>query len=104
MSLVVFLVALLGGWFLGWLVGYTHNPGPRPKYSNPELHGGRWAGPELMGSECHPVAVWRSLDHDKHGGTPHVHRVLTCAIGPSLAHEDVCLCGAKRFGVFGSWS
>lgn len=73
------------------------------RYQNPYLHEGRWDGPELMGSSVHPVAVWRSLDMHLHGGTPHVHRVLTCSVGPSTAHADVCLCGAQRFGVFGAW-
>lgn len=74
------------------------------RYANPSLHEGRWDGPELMGSKNQPVAVWRSLDMDQHGGTPHVHRVLTCSIGPGTAHVDVCLCNAKRYGVFGTWS
>lgn len=74
------------------------------RYTDPSLHPGRWDGPELMGGKGYSVAVWRSLDPDQHGGTPHVHRVLTCAIGPSTAHVDTCLCGKKRYGVFGAWS
>lgn len=80
------------------------------RYTDPSLHPGRWAGPTLEGTVAQPVAIWRrqgplggSLNpvFNQHNGpcTPAV-----CRIGPHTAHEDTCMCGKKRYGVFGAWS
>lgn len=73
------------------------------RYTDPSLHPGRWDGPEIMGGKGHPVAVWRLLvGHPICVGSNHA--AVVCAIGPGMAHVDTCVCGAKRYGVFGSWS
>lgn len=72
------------------------------RYGNPNLHEGDWLPPELRQG----VVRWERAS----GGwlrdyvAAHPHQVFRCSIGPGMAHEDVCLCGAKRYGVFGSWS
>jgi hypothetical protein len=74
------------------------------RYTDPSLHPGLWGEPEVHISKHGGARVhWRCVG----GGTVCVggnHGAHWCTIGPGMAHEDECMCGAKRYGVFGSWS
>ena len=72
------------------------------RYSDPSLHPGEWGDPEVRPMRRGGVMVhWRRVD-----GSPCLgnHLPRWCTIGPGMAHEDECACGAERYGVFGSWS
>lgn len=82
------------------------------RYQNPSLHEGVWGPPEIR----HGVVRWYRIEDgwmhwhhvDREGwmryAVPHPHITFICTIGPGMAHVDECLCGAKRYGVFGAWS
>jgi len=71
----------------------------RPKYHDPQLHDGRWELYEIHNGNV----VWHRQDASHSNGL-HVHRPQVCSIMRGLAHTDMCACGQKRYGVFGSWS
>jgi hypothetical protein len=75
----------------------------KTRYANPMLHEGRWSRPQVIGEQL-PRVEWRLLDRWRCGGLKLDHRAVVCNIGPGMAHVDVCECGKKRYGVFGSWS
>lgn len=76
------------------------------RYLSPLLHEeGRWEGPRLRGSTRHARAVWENLDAPAECSHPNTRHVISvCTVGPGTAHEDLCVCGAKRYGVYGAWS
>jgi hypothetical protein len=72
------------------------------RYRDPSLHPGVWGPPQIEPHNGQTVIVWRNYQHTICAGSN--HGVKVCRIGPGMAHEDTCLCGAKRYGVFGVWS
>lgn len=73
------------------------------RYQDPSLHPGVWHEPEVVTGRGGTRIVWRIAG----GGTICTgtnHGAHVCTIGPGVAHEDTCMCGAKRYGVFGTWS
>lgn len=108
MSLLLALFLMAAGAAFGWLVGYLHNPGPRPRYYSPELHGGRWGWPQMVGFGNQSRVTWEREGEDVWlsdvTSDEHRHEPRRCTIGPGMAHHDECLCGATREGVFGQWS
>lgn len=73
------------------------------RYTDPSLHPGEWVGPVIKHDRHGTIVVWECS-----GGyricTGTNHGASRCTIGPGMAHEDECMCGAKRYGVFGAWS
>jgi hypothetical protein len=74
------------------------------RYRTPSLHEGVWSTPDVR----HGVVRWYRVDGDgwirSYVSAPHPHVTFVCTIGPGMAHVDECLCGARRYGVFGAWS
>lgn len=70
------------------------------RYSDPSLHPGWWGWPATVGIGVMTQTVWSRRDKFKCHGS---HQAVRCTIGPNMAHVDVCQCGKKRHGVFGSW-
>jgi hypothetical protein len=75
-----------------------------PRYENPNLHEGKWGGPQLIGAGTLVRVEWRLRDKWRCGGLALDHRAVVCNVGPGMAHVDVCECGSTRYGVFGAWS
>lgn len=84
-----------------WLGMEARRP---PRYHGVSLHDGRWGKPKLEGNGRLLRVKWERLDANKEPGFDHAHEPMQCSIGPSLAHTDVCACGAQRYGVYGPWS
>ena len=102
MTIVLLAVAVLS-FFTGWLM--HSNMAISDRYTNPSLHEGRWARPVIYGQGDQTRVVWESLEPQPDGRERnHVHKIADCEVGPGLAHVDLCACGAKRYGVFGTWS
>lgn len=73
------------------------------RYRSPYLHEGEgWVGPSLVGAGDQLRVVWYRPQLPK-PPLEHEHVVQVCTIGSGTAHEDVCPCGKKRYGVFGVW-
>lgn len=92
-------VAALGV-VLGVLFGASYS---KERYQDPHLHSGRWGLAVVAGRGEQTRVVWEC-----EGGFPICtgtnHGPKRCTIGPGMAHVDECMCGKKRYGVFGAWS
>lgn len=90
----------------GWLGGWSHAQ-RQMRYKNPQLHEGVWHPPYRTDHDTR----WRNriapqneaVARELRNGT-HQHSVALCTLTDALAHEDHCWCGARRYGVFGSWT
>lgn len=105
-SLVIGLLLFAFGTALGLASGFVggHSYTKRNlRYRDPHLHEGPFGQPYRE----HHATVWRrtlATSAVVDISPEHRHQVDTCTVTDSLAHVDVCYCGQKRYGVFGSWS
>lgn len=76
------------------------------RYRDPQLHEGRWERQVVRDRDV----MWRNTQAPRtdivaralREGT-HRHAAALCTLTVGLAHEDTCVCGARRYGIFGSW-
>lgn len=104
----MYLVAIgyiIGSAVMGMTVGFglcwvwiVH----KMRYRDPQLHPGKWVRAGM--------GTWQRIDSPSKAevarkmmrGT-HEHAAAVCVLTDHLAHEDRCVCCAKRYGIFGSW-
>lgn len=96
------IAAALGFWAMAF-VGVLYLTVSRPRYANPNLHDGYWELEKRFdNTTVYQTRYLPGVSPDVSPG--HKHRPHQCTISDSLAHVDVCACGAERYGVYGAWT